>query len=91
MCTAVVISPVDVIKTRYMNDVKLKMTSKIGEGTTMGKYNGVVDCVAKSIKAEGYKVLLRGFLPSYARLCPHFLLSLPLYEQFRDLFGVPPV
>ncbi|EFC42959.1 predicted protein [Naegleria gruberi] len=91
LCTAVTISPVDVIKTKYMNDAKLKTISPTGEVLKGGKYNGIIDCVVKSVKTEGYRVLFRGFLPSYARLCPHFLLSLPLYEQFRKLFGVPPV
>lgn len=91
LCTAIAISPVDVIKTKYMNDAKLKTISPTGEIIKGGKYNGVIDCVVKSVKTEGYRVLLRGFLPSYARLCPHFLLSLPLYEQFRKLFGVSPM
>ncbi|KAL9642597.1 hypothetical protein ABK040_011162 [Willaertia magna] len=82
--TAITISPFDVIKTRYMNDIKLKKNLTNGGS----QFNGIFDCVVKSVRKEGPLVLFKGFLPSYARLGPHFLLSLPLYEQFRKLFGV---
>lgn len=87
LCTAIAISPVDVIKTKYMNDVKLKNKTFVN-GQPSGEYSGVLDCVVKSVRKEGWRVLFRGFVPSYARLGPHFLISLPLYEQFRTWFGV---
>ncbi|KAG2379322.1 hypothetical protein C9374_007461 [Naegleria lovaniensis] len=88
LVTAIAISPVDVIKTKYMNDAKLKIGDQLTSTGLNGGYNGVVDCTVKIIKNEGFSVLFRGFSASYLRLGPHFLLSLPLYEQFRKLFGV---
>lgn len=30
---------------------------------------------------------MKGWTPNYLRLGPHFILSIPLYEQLRRLFG----
>eukprot|EP01130_Rhizamoeba_saxonica_P011586 TRINITY_DN4816_c0_g1_i1.p1 TRINITY_DN4816_c0_g1~~TRINITY_DN4816_c0_g1_i1.p1 ORF type:complete len:262 (-),score=20.34 TRINITY_DN4816_c0_g1_i1:27-812(-) len=75
LVTTTASSPVDVIKTRIMN--------------TKGKgiYKGPIDCFIKSVKTGGIRVLWRGWVPNYLRLGPHFVLSLPLFEQLRRLFG----
>lgn len=67
-------SPVDVIKTRVMN-------------ASHGEYSGPLDCFLQLMKKEGPRALFRGWLPNYLRLGPHFIISLPLYEQLRSLFG----
>lgn len=72
--TAVVSSPVDVIKTRYMND--------------RSNYKSAFDCFIRTVKSEGVAGLYRGFLPNFGRLGPHFVLSLPLLEQLRLAFGL---
>lgn len=74
LCTAIASNPVDVIKTRYMNDQKA--------------YKGIVDCVIQTIKKEGGKALYKGFAPNYIRLGSHCLFTLPLYEQMRKVFGL---
>jgi solute carrier family 25 protein 14/30 len=76
LVTTTASSPVDVIKTRWMNARKDAV------------YKGPFDCFWKSLTAEGPKALFRGWVPNYLRLGPHFLLSLPLYEQIRKLFGL---
>ncbi|EDO25509.1 predicted protein, partial [Nematostella vectensis] len=77
--TTTATSPVDVIKTRLMND---KSTAKDA------LYKNSLDCLVKTIRNEGILALYRGFLPNYLRLGPHFIFSLPLYEQLRIAFGV---
>lgn len=74
LVTTTATSPVDVIKTRIMN-------------ATQGQYNGPVDCLTKLLRNEGPRALFRGWLPNYLRLGPHFIISLPLYEQIRVLLG----
>lgn len=74
LCTAIASNPVDVIKTRYMNDQK--------------GYSGIMDCFLKTVRFEGFKALYKGFLPNYIRLGGHCMFTLPLYEQMRQLFGL---
>ena len=77
--TTVATSPVDVIKTRLMNDKS---------STKHALYKNSIDCLLKTVRNEGILALYRGFLPNYFRLGPHFIFSLPLYEQLRIAFGV---
>eukprot|EP00761_Pharyngomonas_kirbyi_P014260 gb/GECH01014290.1/.p1 GENE.gb/GECH01014290.1/~~gb/GECH01014290.1/.p1 ORF type:complete len:320 (+),score=65.46 gb/GECH01014290.1/:1-960(+) len=79
LCTTIASSPVDVIKTRYMND-----KSAGGEGL----YKSALDCFIKTVKNDGFRALYRGFTPNYIRVGTHCLLTLPLYEQMRKLFGL---
>ena len=51
---AVVGSPVDVIKTRVMNN--------------KGEFNGVVDCVVKTFKNEGPLAFYKGFKANASRI-----------------------
>jgi len=73
--TTCITSPVDVIKTRYMN-------------AAPGIFASPLDCLIKTITKDGLTALFKGFVPNYARLGPHFILSLPLYEQLRKLFNI---
>jgi hypothetical protein len=74
LVTTTATSPVDVIKTRVMN-------------ATHGEYTGPLDCLLKLLRTEGPRALFRGWVPNYLRLGPHFIISLPLYEQLRSLLG----
>lgn len=74
LVTTTATSPVDVIKTRVMN-------------ASHGEYSGPVDCLLKLLRNEGPRALFRGWVPNYLRLGPHFIISLPLYEQIRALLG----
>lgn len=77
LITTIFTSPVDVIKTRIMND-------HLG-----GEYKNSWDCFIQTIKKDGgFKALYKGFIPNYFRLGPHFIFSLPLYEYFRKHLGV---
>ena len=44
-------------------------------------YNGVFDCLAKTIRTEGFLAIYKGFLPHLARILPHTILTLSLAEQ----------
>jgi hypothetical protein len=74
-CTTAASSPVDVIKTRFMNAPR-------------GFYNSALDCFIKTVRQEGVRALYKGFAPNYLRLGAHCMFALPLYEQVRVLFGL---
>ena len=58
-------------------------------------YKGVFDCLAKTIRTEGFLAIYKGFLPHLTRILPHTILTLSLAEQTNKLmrkvegFAVP--
>ncbi|KAI9145494.1 mitochondrial substrate carrier family protein ucpB-like protein [Paraphysoderma sedebokerense] len=76
LCAATMAAPADLIKSRVMGD------------KARAQYSGVVDCIYKTLRYEGVRTFFKGWLPSYLRIAPHFIISLPLFEQCRKLFGL---
>lgn len=74
-------TPADVIKTRIMN----QQTDKNGRGQL---YKSSIDCLRKTIKAEGFMALYKGFIPIWARMAPWSLTFWLTYEELRRLCGV---
>lgn len=80
-------SPIDVVKTRIMNQ-KLAHQS----GQHVGHvYTGSMDCFIRTLKAEGPLGFYKGLVPNFLRLGPHTLLSFVVYEQLRRLSGIRPM
>ncbi|CZS95576.1 probable oxaloacetate/sulfate carrier [Rhynchosporium agropyri] len=48
-------------------------------------YQGIFDCLAKTVKTEGVLAIYKGFLPHLARILPHTILTLSLAEQTNKL------
>lgn len=48
-------------------------------------YKGVLDCLAKTIRTEGFFAIYKGFLPHLARILPHTILTLSLAEQTNKI------
>ncbi|KAL2159600.1 hypothetical protein VTH06DRAFT_2169 [Thermothelomyces fergusii] len=48
-------------------------------------YAGVFDCLAKTVRTEGFFAIYKGFLPHLARILPHTILTLTLAEQTNKL------
>jgi len=71
-CATVVASPVDVVKTRYMNSAK-------------GEYKGAVDCGIRMFMQEGVKAFYKGFIPSFCRLVSWNIMMWITYEQMKLL------
>mmetsp|Transcript_11052 Transcript_11052/g.12155 ORF Transcript_11052/g.12155 Transcript_11052/m.12155 type:complete len:96 (-) Transcript_11052:101-388(-) len=76
LVTTTVSSPADVIKTRIM------------AAKSNAAYKNSFQCALRSIQADGWAVLFRGWVPNYMRIGPHSIMALPLCEQLRYLFGV---
>lgn len=69
-CTTVAASPVDVVKTRYMNSPK-------------GQYKGAIDCAVRMLVQEGPNAFYKGFTPSFARLVSWNIVMWLTYEQMK--------
>ncbi|KAM8905125.1 dicarboxylate carrier UCP2-like isoform 2-T2 [Spinachia spinachia] len=72
-CTTVVVSPVDVVKTRIMN-------------STPGKYSGALNCAITMLTKEGTTAFYKGFLPAFLRLGSWNIVMFMSYEQLKRAF-----
>ncbi|XP_003971155.2 mitochondrial uncoupling protein 2-like [Takifugu rubripes] len=69
-CTTIVASPVDVVKTRFMN-------------STSGQYSGAVNCALTMMRQEGPTAFYKGFMPSFLRLGSWNIVMFVTYEQIK--------
>ncbi len=60
------------VKTRIMNQAK---------GARV--YSGLLDCMTKTVRAEGVMSLYKGFLPAYARLGPWQVVFFIVFEELN--------
>ncbi|NP_001290093.1 mitochondrial uncoupling protein 3 isoform X1 [Meleagris gallopavo] len=69
-CATVVASPVDVVKTRYMN-------------ASPGQYRNVPSCLLALLMQDGISGLYKGFVPSFLRLGSWNVVMFISYEQLQ--------
>ncbi|XP_065644606.1 kidney mitochondrial carrier protein 1 isoform X2 [Hydra vulgaris] len=72
-------NPIDVIKTRMMNQ-------EISQSGVKNRiYRGSLDCALQTIRYEGFFALYKGFVPTFVRLGPWNIIFFMSYEQFKIL------
>lgn len=81
LAVAITTSPVDTVKTRVMNQPR----DKFGKGMV---YRGQVDCFRKTVAAEGFVGLYKGFTAQWMRVGPHTTISLVVWEHLRLITGL---
>ncbi|XP_038674589.1 mitochondrial uncoupling protein 2-like [Scyliorhinus canicula] len=69
-CTTIVASPVDVVKTRYMN-------------SPPGLYRNALNCSFLLLTKEGFTAFYKGFMPSFLRLGSWNVVMFVTYEQLK--------
>lgn len=74
--SSVVSSPVDVIKSRYMNSVR-------EEG--MPKFKGPTDCLIQTVRNEGIGAMYNGFLFLWMRIGPWAVIMFMSWDWFKDM------
>ncbi|XP_033226845.1 mitochondrial uncoupling protein Bmcp [Belonocnema kinseyi] len=82
MGSAVASTPIDVVRTRLMNQRRVR--------TTCGQlpshiYSGSMDCFLQTIKNEGMMALYKGFIPTWFRMGPWNIIFFITYEQLKHL------
>ncbi|XP_032535321.1 kidney mitochondrial carrier protein 1 isoform X3 [Chiroxiphia lanceolata] len=70
-------NPVDVVRTRMMNQ-----RSQHGGHSS---YKGTLDCLLQTWKNEGFFALYKGFWPNWLRLGPWNIIFFLTYEQLKKL------
>ncbi|XP_048348496.1 mitochondrial uncoupling protein 3-like [Sphaerodactylus townsendi] len=71
-CATVVASPVDVVKTRYMNSIP-------------GQYKNALNCMLTMVVKEGPTAFYKGFMPSFLRLGSWNVVMFVSFEQLKRL------
>lgn len=66
----------------------LSRTRVFSQDSKNPKYKGLIDCLAKTVKNEGFKGLYKGFLPMWGRMGPFTVIQLVTWEQLRKLCGI---
>lgn len=77
---AIFSTPVDVIKTRMMNQRNL-----IEKSSSSQIYSSSMDCALWTIKTEGIMALYKGFIPIWVRLGPWNIIFFMTYEQLKKV------
>lgn len=77
-CATVVSSPVDVVKTRYMNSVK-------------SQYNNILHCIMSLWKKHGFFGFYKGFYPALVRLGTWNTFTFLSYEKIKLLLHPNPL
>jgi len=75
LITTIVASPVDVVKTRYMN-------------ATPGIYKNPMDCVIRTAKEGGALAFYKGFIPSFIREVCWATVMFVSFEQFKHYMAL---
>ncbi|CAD7940342.1 unnamed protein product [Amoebophrya sp. A25] len=87
LCSSVISAPVDIVKTRVMNDRPVGLM--VGQESEGFQFKGSRKCLLATINRDGIFALYRGFVATYLRLGPHFVLGWPLLECIRrNVFGL---
>ncbi|KAK2562046.1 Mitochondrial substrate carrier family protein ucpB [Acropora cervicornis] len=81
--TNCVTSPIDMVRTRYMNQKK--------DGKNPVLYKGTLDCIVKTVRKEGLFGLYKGFIPNWTRTGTHTVVTFFVFEQLRAFVGLRPI
>ncbi|XP_071838207.1 kidney mitochondrial carrier protein 1-like [Apostichopus japonicus] len=82
---AIASNPVDVIRTRLMNQKNFRRSIDEIPEVMHFKYKNSFDCLVKTIQYEGPMALYKGFIPTFVRLTPWNIIFFVTYEQLKRL------
>ncbi|KAK6485435.1 kidney mitochondrial carrier protein 1 isoform X2 [Huso huso] len=71
-------NPIDVVRTRMMNQRSIR-------GGTCAGYKGTLDCLLQTWRTEGFFALYKGFFPNWLRLGPWNIIFFLTYEQLKKI------
>ncbi|KAI1630518.1 mitochondrial carrier domain-containing protein [Exophiala viscosa] len=77
-CAAFFSMPFDFVKSRLQSQQNVQ--------GSRGKYNGMIDCIAKVVREEGLLRFYRGFPAYFSRMAPHSVISLVIMDKLASIF-----
>lgn len=85
LCACLASSPMDVVRTRMMNQRKLIVKSS-RRGSETHIYRSSLHCALVTVRSEGLGALYKGFVPSFTRMGPWNIIFFLVYEQMKKTF-----
>ncbi|XP_029648341.1 kidney mitochondrial carrier protein 1 isoform X1 [Octopus sinensis] len=79
---AITSNPIDVVKTRLMNQRVLKTTN----GTASAIYTSSLDCIIQTARTEGLMAFYKGFIPTWIRLGPWNIIFFLTFEKLKKIY-----
>ncbi|KPJ13301.1 Kidney mitochondrial carrier protein 1 [Papilio machaon] len=80
--SAVASTPLDVVRTRLMNQRNVKDS----RGPAQRIYRGTIDCFVQTVRNEGFLALYKGFVPTWLRMGPWNIIFFLTYEQLKQFY-----
>ncbi|XP_017784331.1 PREDICTED: kidney mitochondrial carrier protein 1 [Nicrophorus vespilloides] len=85
--SAIASTPIDVVRTRLMNQIHIKPSSSDGIISTPSHiYKGTIDCFLRTFKNEGFWAFYKGFIPTWVRMGPWNIIFFITYEQLKKVY-----
>ncbi|KAL1389274.1 hypothetical protein pipiens_012506 [Culex pipiens pipiens] len=96
--SAVASTPIDVIRTRLMNQRRvhqLQLHNPVAvavaelarpRGHHHKFYTGSLDCAIQTVRNEGFRALYKGFVPTWVRMGPWNIIFFITYEQLKQMY-----
>ncbi|XP_046808958.1 mitochondrial uncoupling protein Bmcp isoform X2 [Lucilia cuprina] len=82
--SAIASTPIDVIRTRLMNQRHVTVVNGMATAATSTKiYTGSLDCAIQTVRNEGLLALYKGFIPTWVRMGPWNVIFFMTYEQLK--------
>ncbi|XP_060657583.1 mitochondrial uncoupling protein Bmcp [Drosophila nasuta] len=86
--SAVASTPIDVIRTRLMNQRHVTVlnggvATAAASASAQRLYSGSLDCAVQTIRNEGLLALYKGFIPTWVRMGPWNIIFFITYEQLK--------
>lgn len=79
-------NPIDVVKTRLMNQRNLKLTAGGVGAAAPAIYTSSLHCLLQTYRTEGFLALYKGFIPNWVRLGPWNIIFFITFEQLKLKF-----
>ncbi|KPI98452.1 Kidney mitochondrial carrier protein 1 [Papilio xuthus] len=80
--SAVASTPLDVVRTRLMNQRNVKDSREPAQRI----YRGTIDCFVQTVRNEGFLALYKGFVPTWLRMGPWNIIFFLTYEQLKQFY-----
>lgn len=88
--SAVASTPIDVIRTRLMNQRGVARagptSSNAAQSVSTRLYKGSIDCGIQTVRNEGFSALYKGFVPAWLRMGPWNIIFFITYEQLKQFY-----
>ncbi|XP_052756776.1 mitochondrial uncoupling protein Bmcp [Galleria mellonella] len=81
--SAVASTPLDVVRTRLMNQRRVKDHIASQHEVI---YKGTIDCFMQTVRNEGFLALYKGFVPTWLRMGPWNIIFFITYEQLKQFY-----